>query len=200
MAAKRVPVAHEPEADDVSARQRILSAATQLFAENGFDRTSTARIATAAGVPHGLVFYHFKTKIDLLLATIGDVELSEIDAGLPPIAKDQDLAESVAQLWTWLSTVLAGPTSGRRILVQEVTAHPQVREQALYLQGQLTDIVARQLALASRGDGPPSPAHRTAATLLCVAAGFAPLLGAPADALLEPKALADLIVRGLQSP
>ena len=44
-----------------SAQERILAAAEKLFAERGFDRTSTARIATEAGVPHGLIFYHFKT-------------------------------------------------------------------------------------------------------------------------------------------
>ncbi|MDQ4008407.1 MAG: TetR/AcrR family transcriptional regulator, partial [Actinomycetota bacterium] len=38
-------------------RQRILDAAEDLFARDGFDATPTARIAKKAGVPKGLVFY-----------------------------------------------------------------------------------------------------------------------------------------------
>ena len=40
-------------AGEPTARERILTAAGQLFAERGFDRTPTARIAAKAGVPHG---------------------------------------------------------------------------------------------------------------------------------------------------
>ncbi|MHB8764764.1 MAG: TetR/AcrR family transcriptional regulator [Deferrisomatales bacterium] len=45
----------------------ILQAAKELFAEKGFDGTSTAEIAERAGVAHGTVFHHFKTKENLLL-------------------------------------------------------------------------------------------------------------------------------------
>ncbi len=45
----------------------ILRAARELFAEQGFDGTSTSEIAEKAGVAHGTVFHHFKTKENLLL-------------------------------------------------------------------------------------------------------------------------------------
>ena len=50
------------------ARARILDAAEELFAHHGYDATPTAKVAAAAGVPKGLVFYHFARKIDLLTA------------------------------------------------------------------------------------------------------------------------------------
>jgi AcrR family transcriptional regulator len=37
-------------------RTRILDAAEELFAEDGFDATPTARVADAADVPKGVVF------------------------------------------------------------------------------------------------------------------------------------------------
>lgn len=52
------------------ARERIMDAAQRLFAERGYDATSTAKIAAAADVPSGLVFYYFATKRDLLMAVI----------------------------------------------------------------------------------------------------------------------------------
>jgi len=43
-------------------RKRIVSAAICEFAENGYDRASTDRMAKAANVSKGTVFYHFATK------------------------------------------------------------------------------------------------------------------------------------------
>jgi AcrR family transcriptional regulator len=58
-------------ADSVeSRREEILAAATRLFAERGFDGTSTRDIAREAGAKHSLLFYHFRSKADLYLAAV----------------------------------------------------------------------------------------------------------------------------------
>lgn len=46
-------------------RSRLLSAAEEMFAINGFDGASTRMIADKAGVPPGLVGYHFTNKLNL---------------------------------------------------------------------------------------------------------------------------------------
>ncbi|MGN7976480.1 TetR/AcrR family transcriptional regulator [Microbacterium sp. 22195] len=58
------------DADPVRTRSRILDAAEALFARHGFDGTSTARLADAAGVPKGLLFYYFRTKPEILSALL----------------------------------------------------------------------------------------------------------------------------------
>ena len=50
-------------------RQRILEAAGQLFASNGFDAATTRDIADAAGVASGTVFNYFATK-EAILASL----------------------------------------------------------------------------------------------------------------------------------
>lgn len=60
------------KADTPDARERILDAAAALFAKNGFDGTSTARIARAAGVPKGLLFYYFSAKAEILTALLDE--------------------------------------------------------------------------------------------------------------------------------
>ena len=54
-----------------SAKERILAAAEELFADSGFDATPTSRIAERAGVPKGLVHYYFNRKKDLLVTSGG---------------------------------------------------------------------------------------------------------------------------------
>jgi AcrR family transcriptional regulator len=48
-----------------TARDRILKAAEQIFAERGFEGASLRQIAAGAGVPVALVSYHFKNKLGL---------------------------------------------------------------------------------------------------------------------------------------
>ncbi|MBX7454308.1 TetR family transcriptional regulator [Mycolicibacterium sp. 3033] len=57
-----------PGASD--SRDRILAAARDLFARNGFDNTSIRSIAAAAGVDGALVHHYFGTKTQLFAAAI----------------------------------------------------------------------------------------------------------------------------------
>ena len=197
-----MPAGRVGQVEDLSARDRILEAAERLFAEQGFDRTSTARIAAAASVPHGLIFYHFKTKMDLLLAVVRDREVLALDNLLPPpdTAMDAptDLPRAVADAWEHLSAALGRPSIVRRIIFQELAAHPEVRQRALELHDQITAIVSRHLAALSGHAGQPGPEHEAAARLLTIAAGMAPLLAEPGQGRLDAEAVAAVIAGGLR--
>lgn len=54
----------------ISKKEKILSIALELFANNGFHATSTKKIAINAGVSEGLIFRHFKNKEGLLEAIL----------------------------------------------------------------------------------------------------------------------------------
>jgi AcrR family transcriptional regulator len=189
--------------DDLPARGRILAAAERLFAERGFDHTSTALVAAEARVPQGLIFYHFKTKMELLLAVVREDQASLLDGLLPPLAlaaePDDGLRQAVATLWRHLSAVLGEPSPVRKIIIQELAAHPEIRQRALELHEQMAASVAGYLAQAGPHPGEPGPEHEAAARLLTIAAGMAPLLGEPSLTLIPPDALGALISNGLSA-
>ncbi|MEO1062456.1 MAG: TetR/AcrR family transcriptional regulator [Actinomycetota bacterium] len=54
--------------DPEAKRAAVLSAAIEAFTSDGFQGTSTAAIAAAAGVSEGIVFHHFGSKHGLLEA------------------------------------------------------------------------------------------------------------------------------------
>ncbi|HME68623.1 MAG TPA: TetR/AcrR family transcriptional regulator [Myxococcota bacterium] len=58
--------------DPAQKRARIMGAARRLFAERGFGATSTAAVASHAGVSEGIVFHHFGSKAGLLEAVAAD--------------------------------------------------------------------------------------------------------------------------------
>jgi len=51
-------------------RRRILVAATELFARQGFHKTTTADLAAAIGMTQGAVFHHFANKEAVLHAVV----------------------------------------------------------------------------------------------------------------------------------
>lgn len=54
------------DGDGAPVPQRLLAAATRLFAEQGYDRTSVQEIVEAAGVTKGALYHYFGSKDDLL--------------------------------------------------------------------------------------------------------------------------------------
>ncbi|ABS62913.1 transcriptional regulator, TetR family [Parvibaculum lavamentivorans DS-1] len=49
-------------------RDRILATSLKLFNENGYDAVTTARISDEVGISEGNLWYHFRTKRDLVRA------------------------------------------------------------------------------------------------------------------------------------
>ncbi|MDT0305201.1 TetR/AcrR family transcriptional regulator [Streptomonospora wellingtoniae] len=68
----------EPPASDLTARARLRMAALRLFAERGFEATSTRAIAAEADVSHALLRHHFGSK-DGLRRAVDDDALSAFD-------------------------------------------------------------------------------------------------------------------------
>jgi AcrR family transcriptional regulator len=70
-------------------RERIMEAATRLFAAQGFHGTSVDAIAAALGVTKPFVYYHFKDKAQILTAicrrgaelTLGAIKAAETSPG-----------------------------------------------------------------------------------------------------------------------
>lgn len=54
-------------------RAQLIEVATRLFARTGFDATTTASIAEAAGVTEPILYRHFNSKQELFIAIVRDV-------------------------------------------------------------------------------------------------------------------------------
>jgi AcrR family transcriptional regulator len=62
-----------------TARERIVDAAVELFAEHGVGGTSLQMIADAIGVTKAAVYHQFPTKDEIVLA-VAEAELARLDA------------------------------------------------------------------------------------------------------------------------
>ncbi|MEX1187759.1 MAG: TetR/AcrR family transcriptional regulator [Bacteroidia bacterium] len=65
-------------------KENILLSALQLFANDGFNATSTSKVAKHAGVSEGLIFRHFENKDGLLKAilSMGESKIKDLFADI----------------------------------------------------------------------------------------------------------------------
>jgi AcrR family transcriptional regulator len=162
------PVSTPNSQEQAPARDRSLRAAEELFAEEGFDRTPGSKIAKSASVPQGLIFYHFPTKMDLLLSLVRDYATVFV-TGLADPAGERSNGEDaittvIEDLWKGIQDRLQRYTRIRKIVFQELAAHPEIRQQAQELQTRGTSVVAVRLARAT-GHPEPQPARVMAGRL-----------------------------------
>jgi AcrR family transcriptional regulator len=119
-------MARSRDAEDPSARERILVAAEELFAESGFDATPTSKIAARARVPKGLVHYYFPRKRDLLAALVERLPDERIEPAR--VVVPGDLTASLCRLVAELDARMRSSRLLSHLLWREADTHGAVRD------------------------------------------------------------------------
>ncbi|MFS0724076.1 TetR/AcrR family transcriptional regulator [Paenibacillus sp. 1P07SE] len=122
---------------------RILEAATEIFAEKGFNATSTSEIAQRAGVAEGTIFRHYKTKKDLLLSIAGPIMIKLVTPFLM-----RDFAKTIDMPYDRADTFFRALVKDRikfvrentniiKILIHEVPFQPELMAQVRNLASEI---------------------------------------------------------------
>lgn len=145
----------------VRTQQRLLDAAVEAFAENGFKATSTRNIAQRASVHHPLIAYHFKSKEELWRASadrvFGGLKQALDDAVANPTEETRK-ARMAAMIRAYVRYAAEQPALHRFLVVE--SARPSPRLDWLvhrYLRPFITAAVAdmrelQQSGVATRGN------------------------------------------------
>src|SRR5450432_491436 len=76
-------------------RQQLIDVATKLFAKTGYEATTTAAIAQAAGITEPILYRHFKSKQELFIAIVRDVSKRTLEQWEKLIADETDPAKKI---------------------------------------------------------------------------------------------------------
>jgi AcrR family transcriptional regulator len=101
-------------------RARILDAAVDLFAEQGYDGTSVAEVITRAGVAKGGFYHHFASKEDLLYEVYGDLISRQLGAMDDILARQDRPAATLRALIVDLVTSTAASTKQALVFWREM--------------------------------------------------------------------------------
>ena len=129
-------IGEDPLLGELTDKQwKILKAALKVFTEKGYSASTTSEIAREAGVAEGTIFRHFKTKKEILLATLIPLMQNFIGPGVTNSLHDlllqhdnlpmedvlllvlEDRQKHISALWPLL-----------RIVLLEANYHPELRD------------------------------------------------------------------------
>lgn len=75
-------------------KEEILDTCLSVFAEYGYDKTSTAMLAEASGISRALIFHHFTSKKDLYLSLLDRCfEKGSMVMGFESVSEDENFFE-----------------------------------------------------------------------------------------------------------
>lgn len=127
-----------------AARERILLAATEAFARDGFQGCSLARIAAEVGLSQAGVLHHFPTKEGLLVAVLDERDRLDIErflsageqTGIAVLDALEKLVEYNAYLYGIVQafTVLAGESTA-----EQAPGRPWFQERYQHVRGMIAD-------------------------------------------------------------
>jgi AcrR family transcriptional regulator len=177
----------ESPAEPTSARQRMLDAVLAHVAEHGLGDTSLRTLAEQIGTSHRMLIYHFRSKDELKIAVVAEVERRQREAflGLADAESAEDFLRTGMELWDRLADPALAPFERLffEVYAQALHGRPWA---ANFLPGAVTDwldtltpLFASQQAVADRQpDGTatsdadqPDPRH-LARLALAVARGL----------------------------
>lgn len=181
-----------------SKREVIIETAERLFAECGYDGTSTARIAHEAGVPSGLVFYHFATKLDLLLAIVH--ERPTPSQVIRSATQGRTVRRRLRAVVAVMADELERDRAARIIIFREAQARPEIAARGAALFAEATAAVADVLSGAD--DVVVDPDRVRTAAELVVSRVFLDIvaLGQAATAAKRHAAMIDLVTESITTP
>lgn len=108
-------------------RLKTLQAAIVLFSRQGYHGTSTAQIASQAGISQATIFKYFKTKEDLLVAIL-ELALPDAKADfLTPLLKMIDLSEVVHYIVHDRFAFLKVNADLIKIVIQEILTDSRIK-------------------------------------------------------------------------
>jgi AcrR family transcriptional regulator len=149
-------------------RARILTAALELFATDGYEKTTVAQIASAAGVTEMTFYRHFGTKDQLLVDDPYDplivAAIADQPRNLPPLHR---AARGVRSAWRNLPITDAQPVRERlAIVAASPSLAPAVRA------GTAATEAAIAVQLTTDGADPDDAAVAAAAVMAALMTGL----------------------------
>ncbi|MFC1889024.1 TetR/AcrR family transcriptional regulator [Thermodesulfobacteriota bacterium] len=138
----------------VSRKQQIARAAMEIISEEGMSKLVMARIAERIGVTDAALYKHFKSKNDMLLYMIEELEQSMIDKFIAHVGQIEDPVERLYNLLRFQFEFIEQNRGIPRIIFSESLqkANQEIRAK---IEGLLTNYLEtiKAILISARADG-----------------------------------------------
>jgi AcrR family transcriptional regulator len=154
----------------LSYKHDILQAASRLFAEKGFKEASIADLSRLSGAAEGTIFYHFKSKEDILVSLLEKVKediILEVEKYKRPRGNGLAMVEEGINFYLSLSEKMENEflLLFRNYPYQLASIHPACRESIEGIYNCFIDMFIESIE-AGQKDGSVRQGHSTKLALL----------------------------------
>ena len=186
-------------------RDDILKAAFEAFAENGYDKTSMDDIVRRSGTSKGTLYWHFKNKHDLFVATMLSV-FGDLSTGAQALVEQPDIpaADRLRMLYTEAASAFLSEKQLLGLMISafvQSSQSPEAREIMLDIYREFITTTS-QIIEQGKARGEFGDVDAFMATIALIAGGdglmFHALLQPDWDVGLALTTFVDLILKGLQ--
>ena len=195
-------VAHNPKHTSraAKAKVRIMQTASRLFAERGYGNVGINKIGQVAGFGKGALYYHIRSKEDLLVSIISDCLDSLIADSRGAAESAESFTDRVVALVRTLVTALHEDTDAMTLTYRDLHAITEAESRA-----RVADLHAdyRRIWSQALGPGNATPDYRAATGMevdTFIGMLLAPTLWAKPGEHADPalaRTLADTILSAL---
>jgi AcrR family transcriptional regulator len=132
--------------------KRLLEAATELIADQGYSATTIAQIAQKAGYSHGLVSQRFGSKSDLIRMLATEFQnYFAIDKLEPELKERSGLDALIVMVETYLDAVAGSGTLGRayyELFGESIVLVPEIHETFVQADRNFRDLLMKTIRAA----------------------------------------------------
>jgi len=119
------PTAHGKHDREARARA-LIEAATDVFAEAGYDAATTRAVAERAGCAEGLIHRYFGGKRGLLIAALDGKCAAQVDMFHDGVPDRETLESEIAELLLWLLQMAQRGAMFMRVSVSQAAIDPEI--------------------------------------------------------------------------
>src|SRR5918911_18369 len=145
--------------------ERILEAATEVFAARGYHHTAVDDVALAAGTSKGGIYFHFPTKQAIFLALLDRLAALLRARAEEEVARARDpVGRAEACLRAVMDTFAGQRPLARLFLVEALGAGPEFNARMAEIRRDYADLIRQHLEGAAAPGATPPLDTATAAT------------------------------------
>ena len=179
-------------------RARLIAAASEVFAEHGYERASLDDVAAAAGLTKGAVYSSFNGKVELFYALMQERFRERLNLASSVIDKVRDISQLTGKVGSILRDLLVAQREWQLMYIEFWTvaarnpelqqAFAEHRREARALIGTIIEKIAEERKMTL-----PAPRDQIAAIVLGLVNGIA------MEQIADPDQLApELLIEGMQ--
>ncbi|MBN2257699.1 MAG: TetR/AcrR family transcriptional regulator [Anaerolineaceae bacterium] len=181
-------------------RQRLIKAAVDEFANEGFDGASINRITQSAGVATGTIYNYFPSKNELLLTLLSEIGAEHCSYITEQICQESDYVLRLKRLLAVaFDYVKANPNQAKVLFASMQGVNRQLKTQLSHIYEPMMQLICEEILIPGMQQGVFHPADPVSTSIMIMT--FYLGVGSTVDengvTPLDMDAVADFVLRAL---